>query len=208
MAEKRRGGGGLAAGLAAPGMVWGMAGSRTWGQVGVAEPAKGRARRARYHLFNQQPPRRLQGTQKYSLFPSKWVVYWLYCFHPKWDAAAFSQIWMGRLWILNPALDFFFFLGNAKAKSRCPLSRRSISRFPSLLWATRAHREGKTLRPGFGGLLRGSLRAVGSGAFREPTRERYGNWRRFPTRYPSRLISCSDRHGSRPATCAVPFKKG
>ena len=53
----------------------GDGGVKDVGQVGVAEPAKGSARRARHHLFNQQPPRRLQGTQKSSLFPSKWVVY-------------------------------------------------------------------------------------------------------------------------------------
>ena len=53
----------------------GDGGVKDVGQVGVAEPAKGSARRARHHLFNQQPHRRLQGTQKSSLFPSKWVVY-------------------------------------------------------------------------------------------------------------------------------------
>lgn len=49
----------------------GDGGVKDVGQVGVAEPAKGRARRARHHLFNQQPPCRLQGTQKYSRFPLK-----------------------------------------------------------------------------------------------------------------------------------------
>ena len=41
-AEKRSGGGGLAVGLAAPGMVWGMAASRTWGKLASRSQQRGK----------------------------------------------------------------------------------------------------------------------------------------------------------------------